>query len=422
MDALDVYLNGAPMGKLRRVGKGVRFSYTAEVAAGHMGEPLLSTALPVREDEYDAAATRNWFRGLLPENARLLEICRVLRLDPADWFAVLAEIGWECAGAVSVFPEGQSFLGREEGFRKVSKEELADRLRALPRLPLDDRDSLRVSLGGYQEKICLTLGDAVMKDGYAEIGTVLLPERGAVSTHILKPQPAEFSGMIEGEAWAMMAARCVTLCAETALLRLESAPETLVVRRFDRCGSDGRFERIHQEDCCQAMGNSPDDKYATDAGKPKKSDPSFKRIVEILRRYAVDPDLQVQRLFRQMLVNCVLGNTDAHAKNYALLHDDAEGVTLAPMYDVVPACEITPLVKAIGMRIGGAIRFDRVDRDRVEAEAKSWGMPSRVIGALMGDTCDALLQGIEEADRCYPQAAARHSTAARERVKQLMKG
>lgn len=119
------------------------------------------------------------------------------------------------------------------------------------------------------------------------------------------------------------------------------------------------------------MGSSPDDKYATDAGKPKKSDPSFKRIVEILRRYAANPDLQVQCLCRQMLVNCVLGNTDAHAKNYALLHDDAEGVTLAPMYDVVPVCEITPLVKTMGMRIGGAIRFDRVDRDRIEAEAKS---------------------------------------------------
>lgn len=48
-------------------------------------------------------------------------------------------------------------------------------------------------------------------------------------------------------------------------------------------------------------------------------------------------------LLRHLFVNTVLGNTDAHAKNYALLHGGDE-VCLAPLYDVVPALEITPNV------------------------------------------------------------------------------
>ena len=118
----------------------------------------------------------------------------------------------------------------------------------------------------------------------------------------------------------MEVARQVTETAGSAILDLPDAPSTLAVERFDRVETEGGLVRLHQEDCAQALGIEPGRKYAATA-TPTKSDPTYKGIAELLSRYAADSLEERKRLLRHLFVNTVLGNTDAHAKNYALLHD-----------------------------------------------------------------------------------------------------
>lgn len=418
---LSVWLHGKHVGALAPHRNGARFAFDDAVAARHAGSPLLSTALPVRSEPFDAAATANWFSGLLPEETRLDEVRRFYGIAGEEYLDVLGEIGWECAGAVQVLPEGTT-PAAAGGVAPLSAAELAQRLAALPSHPYDDARTMRFSLGGFQEKLCI-VGDMCTgrQAGTAGLREFGMPRDSMPTTHILKPQPAAFPGLTRAEAWAMTAAGAATPTAHVALLDWGqvTGPETLVVERFDRTiSADGTVKRMHQEDCCQALGLAPSRKYATES-TPKKSDPSFAGIARLLARYADDVNAELETLLRQMTVNVALGNTDAHAKNFALLHEGGL-VRLAPLYDVVPAREITPGTLSMGMRIDGRIRIDRIRAEQLLGEAASWGLTRKHATAVLQETLEALRAGIEHAGALYPAAACLHEQPALERLAALL--
>ena len=247
---------------------------------------------------------------------------------------------------------------------------------------------------------------AAAEPGHRALSSAALPLDGAPSTHILKPQPwGRLAGLVEAEAWGMEVARHVTETAGSAILDLPDAPPTLAVERFDRVETERGLVRLHQEDCAQALGIEPGRKYAATA-TPTKSDPTYKGIAELLSRYAADSLEERKRLLRHLFVNTVLGNTDAHAKNYALLHGGDE-VCLAPLYDVVPALEITPNVLFMGLRIDGRIRIDRIERENIVAEARSWGLPARVVDEVLGKAAEDVRLGIAVSRSRRPPRRAR---------------
>lgn len=424
-EALEVRLRGEKIGDLTRAKNGARFAFSESVVSAFPLSPMLSTALCVREEPFDALKTFSWFSGLLPEDARLDELQRFYGVAEGDYFGLLAQIGWECAGAVEVVsPEDWTLVQASQerlAEKRLTPEELVARLAALPSHPFDDASSLRVSLGGFQEKLCVIAGaeDWVAAElGHRALSSVALPLDGAPSTHILKPQPqGRLAGLVEAEAWGMEVARHATETAGSALLDLPDAPPTLLVERFDRIETEEGLVRLHQEDCAQALGIEPGRKYAATA-MPTKSDPTYKGIAELLVRYAVDSLEERKRLLRHLFVNTVLGNTDAHAKNYALLHE-GDTIRLAPLYDVVPALEITPNVLFMGLRIDGRIRIDRIERENVEAEARSWGLPARVVNEVLGKAIGDIRRGIAIASELYPEAGKRHAVPVLERLKAM---
>ena len=441
-DTLHVYLHDKHIGDLTQDRTRSRFKFLDEISHSRKASPLLSTALLVQDEPFNAAQTANWFTGLLPENDRLTELCRFYGVSQDNYFDVLREVGWECAGAVSILPEGftPASLRTNEENLIITEEALAARLAALPSHPYDTERSLRVSLGGFQEKMCIRTSSPLdLTQGYARAIRAEIPLDGALSTHILKPQPGRFPGMIEGEAWAMAAASLATPTAATALLEIEGAPLTLIIERFDRRKRDGFLSRtqqedfaqlssrilkvdcaqplvrIHQEDCAQAMGLRPADKYAA-SSSPRRNDPSFQRIASLLSAYSSSPLEQLEQLLGQMTVNVALGNTDAHAKNYAFLHPDEDTIALAPLYDVVPAAEITPQVVAMGMRIDGRIRLDRIEHEQLLHEAHAWGLPLKRAATVVSETTERLIAGIDRASELYPEAGKRHHEAALKRL------
>ena len=103
-EILEVRLGGEKIGQLARTKNGARFAFSEETVSERPFSPLLSTALCVQEEPFGVRRTFSWFSGLLPEDARLAELQRFYGVAEGDYFGLLAQIGWECAGAVEVMP------------------------------------------------------------------------------------------------------------------------------------------------------------------------------------------------------------------------------------------------------------------------------------------------------------------------------
>lgn len=161
--------------------------------------------MPLRSEPYSGRVVRVFFAGLLPEAESRERIAAILGISQSNDFAMLERIGGECAGAVSLLPEDMPPPTPENGrLRWLDDGELAAIIEELPQRPLmAGEEGLRLSLAGAQIKLPVVLAtdrsDAALR--------VALPLDGTPSTHIIKPEPARFPGLVANEAWCMALAR-----------------------------------------------------------------------------------------------------------------------------------------------------------------------------------------------------------------------
>jgi serine/threonine-protein kinase HipA len=129
----------------------------------------------------------------------------------------------------------------------------------------------------------------------------------------------------------------------------------LVIERYDREIKNGQTIRLHQEDLCQAMGIPSENKYQKDGG------PSFKDLFSIIRNYSSQPALDTLSAIRIALFNYIIGNADAHGKNFSFLRVN-NSIVFAPFYDLL-STEIYPnLSIKMAMKIGGKYNSEDVFR------------------------------------------------------------
>jgi len=182
-------------------------------------------------------------------------------------------------------------------------------------------------------------------------------------THILKPQLEEF------EEHALNEQFCLQLAAKVGLMRAESrileiaGKKVLCVKRYDRTlDTGGKIVRWHQEDTCQAMGRYPNQKYQADGG------PGAAEIVGLLDRFSDDREDDTSRFIMALALNWVIAGTDAHSKNYSLLHGVGNFLRLAPAYDLaswLPYERDANSTKVkLAMKIGGTYRLHQIDAAR----------------------------------------------------------
>lgn len=376
---LDVYLAHEHVGTLHRPGSGrLAFQYDESVAEESPGELVLSASLPVRAERFRNAQTRPFFEGLLPEGAVREQVARERGVSVDNSFGLLAEIGAECAGAVVIVPRGQEPVPADtSAVRWLSDEELATALASLPAHPLGGGTDVRVSLGGLQQKLIVTR---------APSGRFGQPLGGAPSTHIIKPSLAGWTDIAANEAFCLRVARCCGLSSATSETREIGDMSCLIVERFDRTLTDDmRIVRIHQEDFCQALGALPESKYEFEGG------PSIAGVVAALREISAAPAADVNAFLRAVAINFLVGNSDAHAKNFALLYDPAAGTRLAPLYDIVSTAAYDVVTK-MAMLIGGVEEPAAVTDDAWHRLAEECGVNAplliRDIRALASRTRD----------------------------------
>ena len=89
----------------------------------------------------------------------------------------------------------------------------------------------------------------------------------------------------------------------------------LLTTRYDRINADEQqIERIHQEDFCQALGYPPHIKYQNEGG------PSLAQCFELIREASTTPALDLLTLLDAVTFNFIIGNNDAHGKNFSFLY------------------------------------------------------------------------------------------------------
>ena len=297
MRALDVYLHGHLTGQLILRDNGLTSFQYGEAWLGRTEAVPLSLSLPLREQRFPHRACTPFFGGVLPEGRNRRLIAGILGVSEGNDFALLERIGGECAGAVTLLPEGTPTVAQDERTRELDQEELAKILRKIGRQPLlAGTEGLRLSLAGAQDKLPVRLVD----------GCFALPLGTAASTHILKPATPDYEGLVFNEAFCLALANAAGLATAGCSVERVADIDYLLSQRFDRRREGGHVTRLHQEDFCQALGIPAELKYQVEGG------PSLKRCFALLRSVSSAPVLDLGALLDAVVFNLIIGNNDAH--------------------------------------------------------------------------------------------------------------
>jgi serine/threonine-protein kinase HipA len=395
---LDVYLHDELVGHLIQDSGGqMGFDY-GESWLAKPGATPLSQSLPLKKGRFKGKECRGFFGGILPEESKRAIIARNLGISARNDYAMLERIGGECAGAVTFTRSGEPLSERDYGYRKLSTEELAQILRELPTRPLLAGEAgVRLSLAGAQDKLPVRIEDA----------DVSLPLGGAPSTHILKPAVARFEGVVFNEALCMKLAAAVGLPAAGIELRKVDGVDYLLVERYDRThsrGGDGGVVvvRVHQEDFCQAQGIVSELKYQREGGA------SLKQCFALLREVSGTPVVDLARFLDAVILNYVVGNNDAHGKNFSLLYHNAGTpnleIRLAPLYDVVSTLYYPELSREMAMKIGGEYSCEKVTPGNFEQLAEEAGLAKPLVRRRVPELADGILTALPEVAIGHPVA------------------
>jgi serine/threonine-protein kinase HipA len=391
MSELIVYLCGQRAGRLIRKDNGnLQFRYDLDYAG-----PKISQALPFQEAAHPHAVCRAVFGGLLLEGDAREALARNLGVSVGNDYALLQELGGDCAGAITLLDPDVP-LPHEAQLKPIDDEQLDVLLRDLPQRPLaaNPEEGIRLSLAGAQPKLPVII----------ESAEVALPlNAAAATTHIIKPEPSRFEGLVDNEAFCMELARAVEL--PVALTRKRttlSGLPYLLIERYDRDMTAEPIRRLHQEDVCQALGRSSDSKYQVEGG------PTVLETVELLRNCSSVPAQDLPTLWRALVFNWLIGNCDAHAKNFSLLYDSS-APTLAPLYDLVSTTAYPELTTRLAMSIDGATQISDVNTKAWETLAKETGYSTRFI---LATTNSMIERTVEEARRLSAEPWHENPTAA----------
>jgi serine/threonine-protein kinase HipA len=358
---LHVWFFGKCAGILTQDKGYLSFRYLPEWLESKDARPL-SHSLPLRIEPFDDPMTKPFFAGLLPEGDKRTDVANILKVSSKNDFAILDGIGGECAGALILLEPGQVppiEAHESDSIEWLDEDRLHAVLERLPKRPLLAGESgLRLSLAGAQEKLPVVTRELQSKAGLNEFD-IGLPKNNIPSSSILKPEITGLDGSVYNEAFCLTLARELKLDAATTQIGRTKDKTYLLVERYDRFHHEGHLRRLHQEDFCQALAVPPQFKYQNEGG------PSIADGFELVRKVTRPSAPNVLQLLDYIVFNILVGNNDAHGKNFSLLYSQS-GIQLAPLYDVLSTAVYPDLSDKMAMKIGSKYRFD-------ELHARHWG-------------------------------------------------
>jgi len=413
---LDVWLFERRVGSLSLVHGRLSFAYAPAWLALPQATAL-SQSLPLQAEPFGDHQTRPFFAGLLPEGQMRRLIAQQFQVSGQNDFALLDYIGGECAGAVTFLEPGQALpqtngtgvTGAAADVDWLSDEKLLALLDELPRRPmLAGDDGLRLSLAGAQDKLPVVVDESI--PSAVRIG---LPRNGAPSSHILKPAIHMVEDSVANEGFCMLLAEVMGLRPANARVHSVLGRSFLLVERYDRVLKNDaqhspQLQRMHQEDFCQALCVVPETKYQNEGG------PGLAQCFALLRSVTRPSAPQVLRLLDGVIFNALIGNHDAHGKNFSLLFGGRSPV-LAPFYDLLATAIYPQLMPKMAMKIGSKYKFS-------ELEARHWEQFAEEAGLAKAATRKRLQELANELPITARklQAAQQHGFAGNAVVEQIV--
>jgi serine/threonine-protein kinase HipA len=341
---LAVSLNETPVGTLRLL-ENERSEFSFLDSYRELPErPVLSQLF---EDDLNGRYQSRmrltaFFSNLLPEGALRALLANKAGVHPEREFFLIQELEEDLPGAVRIRATGEP----------VNPE-------PLPSAPVQGRaieGGLRFSLAGVQLKFSMIRSERGLT----------IPMKGEDGDWIAKLPDSRFAGVPENEFVVMGWARTVGIQVPEvqlhALAELHNLPpevqgikgHAFVVRRFDRAGE----RRIHIEDFAQVFGRYAHDKY---------EGASYENIGQLL--FSLNGERALEEYVRRLAFMALVGNADAHLKNWSLIYPDSQHAVLSPAYDLVAVVAFLPN-QQLGLSLGGSKRFEDVSFDSFRRFAK----------------------------------------------------
>ena len=368
VQTLEVRLGRTIVGTLVHLGnEDVVFTFDREYVedAGH--RPTLSLSFKaangglVERTRPTHVRLLPFFSNLLPE-AHLREYLAARGgVHPEREFFLIWLLGADLPGAVEV--------RAIDGSAPLPPEDVPNRQRLA-------EEPLRFSLAGVQLKF-----SAVMERS----GGLTLPVRGVGGDWIVKLPSPRFLQVPENEYVMMTLARAVGIDVPDVQLvttnKIDGVPkelpeafgQSLAVRRFDRRRAGGR---VHIEDFAQVFGVYPEQKYRR---------ASYSSIARVL--WLETGEAGITEFTRRLVFNALIGNADAHLKNWSLIYPDGRTPRLARAYDLVATVAYLPNDR-LALALGGTKEFAHVNLERLRRLADKAGLPSRLVVQIARETSE----------------------------------
>lgn len=393
MDAtLPVHIYGTHVGDIRRISRDqITYQSTSEgMAKFGIGSTIVSLSLPLGPRQSLPGAATAFFGGLLPEGKGLGNLVRDSGAARPDVFGHLAYAGLDVAGALQIGEISDLSAG---SYKPMTDSQVAEKIERIHRHALGQMGG-GGSLAGYQPKMTMARIQGTWHDAVD----------GAPSTHIVKPCADEDAARglrsLYDEAYCLeLGRRCslVNFASEVAMFDDTAA---LVIERYDRFTDvQGGIGRVHQEDLAQAISLAWDTDSKFEHNYPYRA--TLKNMASVLARRSnafgqgIDDR---EQLLAYVVTNVVCGNTDAHGKNFSILHRPDGRIELAPLYDVTPQILYYGRPVTLSMKIDGISHQPHVTREALISEAASWGLKANHALEVINETLEKLRYANQEID------------------------
>lgn len=314
-----------------------------------------------------------WFSNLLPEGRLRSVIADHYGFNERNEFRLLLELGTDLPGAVTV-RTADTYL---DGMTVV------DSSTNLDGDDDDDDHEFRFSISGVQLKL------SMMREGIR----LVMPPSGQRGGHIVKFASSEYSDLAENEfsimKWAHASGIVVPPCELRRVADLGPLPHgfaqigdtsVFVVERFDRAVDESGSTTIHMthmEDLNQIVGQWPEHKYRNI---------SFERLGLLVFMLCGPEDFD--EFIRRLIFCIIVGNEDAHLKNWSLWYPDRVQPRLSPAYDLISTCVYPDLSRGMSLRLFGDRDPRSVGIDSICKLASSVGGSARRVETVARETLE----------------------------------
>ena len=418
MRTLEVYLEIS--GEQRHVGyisgndyNDACFCYDADYISSEYGSPI-SISLPLTEDSFSEEKTKCFFEGLLPEGFSRRAVANWIKADENDYLTILSALGRECLGAIKIVEEDIS--EDDSAYKKLTLKEVKKLAEEGATKSTQFLLNTHLSLAGATGKVGLYYDENKCK--------WYLPEGNAPSTHIVKQSHVRLEHIVLNEQLCMLTAKASGLdVAESFIINTGDGKDSEILfatRRYDRLLNSGRYidglqvpNRLHQEDFAQAMGVPSSEKYETIRGD------YLKRMFETIRANCSDPIADQIKLWKMICFNYLIGNTDSHIKNFALLYDkNLKNISLAPAYDIV-STKVYNLSDEMSFFIGNGLSIEKLTWKDFADAAGECGLTERMARKAFDEVADYFEKSLKNSAEELYAAGFRDARELKNRILNL---